>query len=79
MDGDLTLGGNVDWNGVILVTGVLTLNGGGGTNDINIRGAVLAELTVPLNGNIDIAYDTCNINNSLYSQTRKVLSWRQVY
>jgi hypothetical protein len=79
VDGDLTLGGNVDWNGVILVTGVLTLNGGGGINDINIKGAVLAEQTVPLNGNIDIVYDTCKINSSLYSQTRKVVSWRRIY
>jgi hypothetical protein len=79
VDGDLTIGGNVDWYGVILVTGIVTMNGGGGINDINIRGAVLAEQTVPVNGNIDIAYDTCSINNSLYGQTRKVISWRQVY
>jgi len=79
VDGDLELGGNVDWNGVILVAGILTFNGGGGINDINIKGAVMAEQTVPLNGNIDIAYDTCNISNSFYGQTRKVVSWRRIY
>ncbi len=77
IEGDLVLAANVNWSGVILVTGVLTLNGG--ASGINIRGAVLANQTVTINGSLDIRYDTCNINSALYDQTRKVVSWRQIY
>jgi Tfp pilus assembly protein PilX len=77
VEGDLVLGGGFTWNGVILCSGVLTFNGGG--SGVNIRGAVLAEQTVSINGGLDIRYDSCLIDNAFDTQPRKVISWRQVY
>ncbi len=75
VEGDLTLGGGFSWNGIILVTGTLVFNGGG--SGINIRGAVLAEQTVDINGGLDIRYDSCQISNAVNTQSLKVLQWRQ--
>jgi Tfp pilus assembly protein PilX len=74
--GDLTLSGGFTWDGLILVTGTLVFNGGG--SGINIRGAVLANQTVDLNGGIDVAYDSCSINKALSSQPVTKLSWREI-
>ena len=41
VEGDLTLGGGFEWNGLILVTGKLEFNGG--ALGVNINGAVLAN------------------------------------
>ena len=77
VDGDLSLGGGFAWNGLILVSGTLTFNGGGG--GINIRGAVLANQTVDINGNIDIRYDSCKVDKSLASAGLTVVSWKHDY
>jgi hypothetical protein len=76
IEGDLTLGGGFNWNGLILVTKTLTLNGGGGAgNDINISGAVLSNQTTDVNGNVNIQYDRCMIDNSFNSQSVNVIRW----
>ena len=77
VEGDLILGGGFNWNGLILVTGTLTFNGGG--SGINIRGAVLANQTVDINGNIDVRYDSCMVTDALKVKPLKLLSWREVY
>ena len=77
VDGDLELGGGFNWNGLILVTGTLTFNGGGG--GVNILGAVLANQTVDINGGVDVRYDSCRVNNAVQGQSLKILSWKSVY
>jgi len=77
VEGDLTLGGGFSWNGLILVTGTLVFNGGG--SGINIRGAVLADQTVDINGGIDIKYDSCMVDNSLNNQSLDIISWKESY
>ncbi len=77
VEGDLTLGGGFDWNGIVLVTGVLTFNGGGG--GVNIRGAVLANQTVSINGGLDIRYDSCMIESAISNKAVNVIKWKQVY
>ena len=57
VEGDLVLGGGFSWNGIILVTGTLTFNGGG--LGINVTGAILAQQTADISGNIFIQYDSC--------------------
>ncbi len=74
VDGDLTLGGGINWNGLILVTGTMTFNGGG--SGINIRGAVLANYTIDINGGLDLRYDSCMIEDSFNSsQSIHTISW----
>jgi len=77
VDGDLELGGGFNWNGLILVTGTLTFNGGGA--GVNIYGAVLANQTVDINGGVYVRYDSCRVDNSVQGQSLKILSWKAVY
>ncbi|RZB30606.1 MAG: hypothetical protein SRB1_02886 [Desulfobacteraceae bacterium Eth-SRB1] len=77
VEGNLTLGGGFSWNGLILVTGTLTFNGGG--LGINIKGAVLANQTIDINGGIDIKYDSCMIDNSLNNQSLDIIRWKESY
>ncbi len=77
VDGDLELGGGFVWNGLVLCTGVLTFNGGGA--GVNIRGAVLANQTVAINGGLDIGYDSCAVENALANQAMRVISWQEEY
>ncbi|MGD9973714.1 MAG: hypothetical protein AB7S77_11705, partial [Desulfatirhabdiaceae bacterium] len=77
VEGDLELGGGFEWKGLVLVTGVLTFNGGGA--GVNIRGAVLANQTVSINGGLDIKYDSCMVDKALSSQDLKIISWREIY
>ncbi|MEA3428734.1 MAG: pilus assembly PilX N-terminal domain-containing protein [Thermodesulfobacteriota bacterium] len=77
VEGDLTLGGGFSWNGLILVTGTLVFNGGG--LGINIKGAVLANQTVDINGGIDIKYDSCMVDSSLNNQSLDIVSWKESY
>ncbi len=73
VEGDLILAGGFYWNGLILVTGTLTFNGGG--SGVNILGAVLANETIDINGGLNLRYDICMISDSMNSQTMKSISW----
>jgi hypothetical protein len=75
--GDLILGGGFQWNGLILVTGTLTFNGGG--SGVNIQGAILAHETVDSNGGLDIRYDSCMVDSAMNTQAPTVISWKEIY
>jgi Tfp pilus assembly protein PilX len=77
--GDLELGGGFNWNGVVLVTGTVTFNGGGGPNAINIRGAILSTQSVSANGDITVLYDSCMLKKSFHSKPLKIVTWKHVY
>jgi len=77
VEGDLILGGGFQWNGVILVTGTLTFNGGG--SGINIRGAILTNSMIGINGGIDIRYDSCMVDNALDNRPLDIISWKESY
>jgi len=81
VEGDLTLGGGFQWNGLILATGSVTLNGGGG--GINIQGLVFtgtSTLTdVTINGGNVIGYDSCKVKKSFAASPLKVVNWKQSY
>lgn len=77
VEGDLTLGGHFEWHGLILVTGHLTLEGGGG--NLNIRGAILTQGTTVVNGNVDVQYNSCAMNHALNNMALTTVSWRETY
>lgn len=54
--GNLALGGNIDWDGMLFITGDLTLNGGGNPSNY-IHGSVIVGGNVTGNGNPDIYFD----------------------
>ncbi len=76
VEGDLTLGGGFEWNGLIMCTGTLVFNGGGA--GINIHGAVLANQTVDINGGVATHYNSCMVAKALSSQSMKLLVLRDM-
>jgi Tfp pilus assembly protein PilX len=80
--GDLELGGGFQWNGIILVTGSVTLNGGGG-NPINIYGQIFSGTStltdVTINGSNTIGYDSCKVKKAMAGSPLKVVNWKQSY
>jgi hypothetical protein len=80
--GDLQMAGNLNWNGIIIVTGVLK-SSGGGSNGKNIQGQVYSGSSAlgdtAISGNIDIAYNSCEVKKSLSSQPLKLVNWKQNY
>lgn len=77
VEGDLTLGGDFEWHGLLLVSGHLTVDGGSGTP--NIRGAILTQGATVINGSVDIQYDSCAVNQALNNQALTVMSWKETY
>ena len=75
--GNLIMSGGFSWDGLVLVTGTLTFNGGGPIG-INIQGAVLANQTVDLNGGVTVNYNSCSVNDALSNQAVTKLSWREI-
>ena len=80
--GDLQMAGNLNWNGIIIVTGILKSTGGG-SNGKNIQGQVYSGTSAlgdtAISGNIDITYNSCEVKKSLANQPLKVVNWKQSY
>jgi hypothetical protein len=79
VDGDLVLGGGFEWHGPILVTGSITLNGGG--HDINIHGQIYSGTStltdVTINGHNTITYNSCEVLKSAATAPLQTVNWRQ--
>jgi hypothetical protein len=77
VDGDFEAAGNLDWHGLIIVNGNLTLSGGGSKiiyGAVIVRGEALA-----ISGSVDIIYD-CELLNNLFDNFSKykMTSWSEV-
>ncbi|MBI5886304.1 MAG: pilus assembly PilX N-terminal domain-containing protein [Deltaproteobacteria bacterium] len=80
INGNITLSGNMTWEGLIYVMGTLTLNGGGGSG-INVTGGIMANNTVTLNGNIRATYDLKtleDVGRQAGSAAKTYISWRRL-
>ena len=81
VDGDLELGGGFNWNGIIIATGAVKLNGGGGPNAVNIAGQLLSGTStvtdITLNGSNNITYNSCYVKKATAQAPLKVSSWKQ--
>lgn len=76
VDGNATLEGEVQWDGMILVTGTLFLNGHG--SGIVIRGGVWAG-QVAQTGPASVQYDSCRLQAALLAVPTRVRTWREVF
>ena len=76
VDGNATLEGDVQWDGMILVTGTLFLNGYG--SGIVIRGGVWAG-RIEQAGPLSVQYDSCRLQAALLAVPTRVRAWREVF
>jgi len=76
VQGHAQIKGPLNWQGIIVNTGTLTLDGSSGP--IQIWGGVWSQHVQHLAGNIAITYDSCAIKTSLLSRPLTVTKWRQV-
>lgn len=80
VDGDVTFNGGVYFEGIIIAKGTFNFTGGGG-NNINIRGAVIAgqsvsDTTSDLGGSIEVQYNSCSIANVFTQMPMTVLTFK---
>ncbi|MBI5561252.1 MAG: hypothetical protein HY894_00125 [Deltaproteobacteria bacterium] len=79
--GDITIGGNVQWQGLIYVMGTLTLDGMGAQNN-DILGGIMANSTVSGNSNaITITYSPktlADVGRQAGSAAKTYISWRRL-
>ena len=76
VEGDLNIHGGFTWYGPILVTGSVTMTGGGNKN---VTGAILAGSSADadlVGGNASIVYCSQAITNQTLSQPLMILTWR---
>ncbi|OGQ97615.1 MAG: hypothetical protein A2521_10580 [Deltaproteobacteria bacterium RIFOXYD12_FULL_57_12] len=66
--GDLDLGGNLNWHGLIIVSGNVSMHGGG-SDAKNVLGAVMAQTTSELQGKVTVNYDSCEIAKASKANT----------
>ena len=76
VDGNATVAGEVQWDGMILVTGTLFLNGQG--SGIVIRGGVWAG-EIDQTGPVTVQYDSCRLQAALLAVPTQVRTWREIF
>ena len=76
VDGNATLEGEVQWDGMILVTGTLFLNGQG--SGIVIRGGVWAG-RIDQTGPLSVQYDSCRLQAALLAVPARVRTWKEIF
>ena len=80
--GNLQLAGNINWHGIIIVTGIVT-SSGGGSDAKNIQGQMYSGSSAlgdtAISGSITVGYNSCDVKKSLSSQPMKVVNWKQSY
>ena len=77
VEGNATLEGEVRWDGMILVTGTLFLNGHG--SGIMIRGAVWAGEINQQTGPLTVRYDSCRLQAALLAVPTQVQTWKEIF
>ena len=77
VEGNATLEGEVRWDGMILVTGTLFLNGHG--SGIVIRGGVWAGRIDQQTGPFTVQYDSCRLQAALLAVPTRVRTWKEVF
>jgi Tfp pilus assembly protein PilX len=82
VNGDIELAGNLNWQGLIIVTGKLKTTGGG-SDGKNILGQVYSGKSdlgdSAISGSVTVSYHSCNVKNALASQPLKLVNWKQSY
>jgi hypothetical protein len=75
--GNVKISGPFHWEGLVIVSGQLTFDGGLGTSVIH--GALFADRVQMLSGDVAITLDSCPITSSLRTLPVALLSWQQLH
>jgi Tfp pilus assembly protein PilX len=80
VDGDMTVHGGFSYTGVIICSGTINFTGGG-SDDVNIHGAVIAahsvsDTTTDIGGSINIQYNSCDISTVYNNLPMMVLTFK---
>ena len=76
VEGNLQIRGPIQWSGLIVSSGVLTLDGA--TGQVQIWGGVWSNQIQHVAGDLTITYDSCEITTALMNRPLTVTQWRQV-
>ena len=76
VEGNMQIQGPLNWHGLIISSGTLTLDGS--TGQIQIQGGVWSDQVQHVAGSMSISYDSCAIKTSLLSRPLTVTKWRQL-
>lgn len=76
VDGNATLEDEVQWDGMILVTGTLFSRGQG--SGIVVHGGVWAGQVSQQSGPVDVTYDSCLLQAALLAVPTRVRTWKEV-
>ncbi len=77
VNGNATLEGEVQWNGMILVTGTLFLRGEG--NGIMVHGGLWAGQIHQQTGSLTVYYDSCLLRAALLAVPVRVRTWKEMF
>ena len=77
VNGNATLESEVQWDGMILVTGTLFLRGQG--SGIVVRGGVWAGQIDHQTGPLTVQYDSCLLQAALLAVPTRVKTWKEVF
>ncbi len=76
VDGDMTLNRALTWNGMLLVTGTLTLGGG---SRLEVHGGLWAGTIDQQAGALTVRYDSCRLRDALLTLPVRVRTWKEVF
>ena len=76
VEGNLRIRGPLHWQGLIVSSGMLTLDGSSGS--IQVLGGVWSNQIQHVAGDLTITYDSCEITTALMNRPLTVTQWRQV-
>lgn len=77
VDGDLELDDDFTWNGLIIVSGIVTFRGTAPDPTI-VRGSILSNGVVTTDRGFNIQYDSCKIAKAMGPRPLKVFRWRRL-
>ena len=76
------MAGNLNWHGIIIVTGIIT-SSGGGSDAKNIQGQIYSGSSAlgdtAISGSITVGYNSCDVKKALSNQPLKMVNWKQNY
>ena len=76
VEGDVKLEGQMQWQGLIISSGRVTMNAASGP--IRVEGGIWANELVDVAGSLNVTYDSCTIKTVILSKPLMITKWRQV-